>query len=191
MILSDPYGGKRVDSWVANIWAASWRSMSRSLQARYCDCDSPGPSNSMALYSGAQKSDSSIVIGFIGPRARWFECSFKHGSQEEFSTRSFLPRDTGNLFSGTNRSLVISVPGHFDLGSFHSQVISSLRHFVFGSFRSRGMSTPGHFGTGSLRGRAVKLPVYKPGGGGVLSSIPGFSSLSDETLNRVPVSVWP
>ena len=30
--------------------------------------------------------------------------------------------------------------------------------------------------------------LYKPG---VLSLIPGFSSLSVETLNRGPVSIWP
>ena len=32
----------------------------------------------------------------------------------------------------------------------------------------------------------LSYPLCKPG---VLSSIPGFSSLSDETLNRGPVSV--
>ena len=34
----------------------------------------------------------------------------------------------------------------------------------------------------------LSYPLCKPG---VRSSIPGFSSLSDETLNRGPVSVWP
>ena len=34
----------------------------------------------------------------------------------------------------------------------------------------------------------LSYPLCKPG---VPSSIPGFSSLSDETLNRGPVSIWP
>ena len=34
----------------------------------------------------------------------------------------------------------------------------------------------------------LSYPLCKPG---VPSSIPGFSSLSDETLNQGPVSVWP
>ena len=34
----------------------------------------------------------------------------------------------------------------------------------------------------------LSYPLCKPG---ALSSIQGFSSLSDETLNRGPVSVWP
>ena len=35
-------------------------------------------------------------------------------------------------------------------------------------------------------GKILSYPLCKPG---VVSSIPGFSSLSDETLNRGPVSV--
>ena len=35
----------------------------------------------------------------------------------------------------------------------------------------------------------VKLVSHLPSNPGVMSSIPGFSSLSDETLNRGPVTV--
>ena len=39
----------------------------------------------------------------------------------------------------------------------------------------------------SLRGVLVKLPPCKPG---VVGSIPGFSSLSDETLNRGTMTIF-